>query len=206
MSNDVEAEGTSVALGVSNAGAHLKITELVVTVGRAAGRQPNLRGGMAVAEDDGRQAGNGVVGVGDAERGARLARGVVGKDIVTDTGRAKGVNIDLVAIAAEVSTTKNGNGAAQRVTGNHDSVAGVALQTLFDSRVSAILDLVPGCSKASVDFAARGEVTVLPREDDIGNEVADVVATTDRNNNLTADIVNGSIGCNASSGTPKYRC
>lgn len=206
VSNDVEAKGTGVALGVGDARAELKVTDCEVLVaGRAVG-QPDLRGGVAVAEDDGRETRNGVDGVGNAVRDALLARGKVGKGVVSDTGSTIGIDINLVAVLAEVRATKNGNSTTKGVTGENNAVGRVGLKTFANSTVSGGLDFSPGSSEAGMELAARYQIAVLLLEDHVGDEVTNVVAATDRNNNLTADIVNSDVGSNASGRTPKAQC
>lgn len=203
VSNDVKAKGTSVALGVGNTGAKLEIANLEILVVILAGGQPDLGGGVAEPKDDGREAGNRVDSVSDAERGALLARCEVCKDIVADTWSAVSVDIDFVAVLAEVSAAKNGDSTSKGVASENNTVVGVGLQTLADTTVSSVLDFTPGSSEAGMKLAAGHQIAVLLLENNIGDEVADIIATTDRNNNLAADIIDSNVSSNAGDGTPE---
>lgn len=194
VSNDVEAESAGVAGSVGNARANLQVRETVVGVGGATSGQPDLGRSVAVSEEDGGKTGNGVVGMSNAELGTSSGAHVVRKDIVADTGRAEAVQVARVTVAAEVGSSNDGNGTAKRVAGDDEAVALVLVQASADQVVDRAGDLIPSIGETSVHLAARGEAAVLPLEDYIGNKVADVVATADRQNNLAAVVVDSNVG------------
>lgn len=201
VSNDVEAESASVADGVGNTRADLQVRETIVGIRRGASRQPDFRRSVAVAEEDGGKTGDGVVGVGDAELGTLGRAHVVGENIVADSGRTKAVQIARVTVAAEVGSSNDGNSTTKRVAGDDEAVALVLVEASADQVVDRAGDLIPSIGETGVHLAARGEVAVLPLENNIGNEVSDVVAATDGQNNLAAGVVDSNVGGDASAAT-----
>ena len=164
----VEAEslGATVAVGVGMSRAQGKVGR-----GRNVVDVPVLGGGVAVVEDDGREAGNGVVAVGDAELGAGLGRDELGEDAVADAGRAVGVDVDCVAGLAEVGGSDGGCGTAERVAGCDDLVAGVGGRGGFDTGENGRLDLEPGGVETGVEETAEGEIAWYLVHDEAGGTV-----------------------------------
>lgn len=123
---EAEAHGATVAfdVGVSRA-------ELDVGGGGLVALQPVLRRGVAEVEDNGREAGDGVVAVGDAVLLAGLGGDKLGKVAVADAGRAEGVDVDRVARLAEVGGGDGGGGSAEGVPGHDDLVLGVGGPSSF---------------------------------------------------------------------------
>lgn len=199
VGNDVETKSTRIAKNVGDAIADANVAGEVVNRRRAAAGEPVLGRSVAVAKDDGRQARNGISLVRDAEHLAGLAGGKVGKLVVADAGRAVRVDVARVAGLAEVRGAQVGDGAAERVAGDDDLVARVGGQALVDGAGGSVGDFVPGVGEAGVDLAAAGEAAVLLFEDDVCDEVADVVAAADGDDNLAADVINGGVAGDASS-------
>lgn len=201
VSDDVETEGSCVASGAGDTRAGSEIAKTIVGVGRATSGKPDLRRCSAVAEEEWRETWHRVVGVSDTVLNTAGAVHVVGENIVTNTRRTEGVQVARNASTTEVGSGKDSDGTAERVTGNDELVALVLIQSSLDKAHGIAGNLVPGIREALVNLGARGKVAVLPGEDDIGDEVADVVATTDGQNNLTSSVVNGNIRRNASPAT-----
>lgn len=196
MGNDVETKGAAVAADV---GAALADDDLVEVVGDVEGAavEPVLRGGVAVAEDDGGQAGDGVVAVGHAPLGAGLGADEVGKGLVADARGAVGVQVDGVAVSAEVRGREGRHGAAERVAGGHDLVARVGLGGGGDGGLDAGANLDPGVLEARVDVAVVDEGALGLEEVDVGDPVADVAAAADGHDDFLAGVVGCDVATNA---------
>lgn len=155
---------------------------------------------MAVLEKNGRQTRNGVVDVGDAELAAGLGRDEVGKDVVAHAGRAVRVDVDAVALRAQTGGRERGDGAAQRVAGGDDAEARVGGDSLSDGGGGGVGDFVPGVVEAVVDLAAVGEGAVGEGKGDVGDEVAEVVAAADGEDDELVGRVDGDEASNAGCG------
>lgn len=129
---DVETEGARVAFDVSVAGADLDIADRVVGAADSSDGQPVLGGSVAVAEDDGRQARDRVVDVGDAVFGSILGGDVVANYIVADTGAPVRVNVDGDSLVAEISSSEGSNCSTEGVASGNDLEAGVSAQGFGD--------------------------------------------------------------------------
>lgn len=197
MGRDIEARRAGVAVRVGNAGADLDLRDCVVNGGGIASGQPELGRDVAVVEQDGRQARNGVVDVGDAELAAGLGRDEVGKDVVAHAGRAIGVDVDAVTLRAESCGCERGDGTAKGVTRGDDAEARVGGDGLADGGGGGVGDFVPGVVEAVVDFAAVGKGAVGEAEDDVGDEVAEVVAAADGEDDELVGGVDGDEAANA---------
>lgn len=200
MSGDVEARSAGVAVGVGNAGADLDLRDCVVNGCGASGRQPVLGRDMAVVEEDGRQTRNRVVEVGDAELAAGLGSDEVGKDVVAHAGGSIRVDVDVVALGAERRGREGGDSTAEGVARGDDLEARVGGDGLADGGGGGVGDLVPGVVEAVVDLAAVGEAAVGEGEDDVGDEVAQVVAAADGEDDELVGAVDGDEAANAGYG------
>ena len=121
--------------------------------------EPPLGGGVAVVEDDGRKTGHGVLVVGDAVLLAGLAGGESGEGLVTDAGRAEGIEVGGIAGLTEVGGGNGSDGTAERVASHTDAVAGVSGLGGLDGRGNLGRNLLPGGVEAGVDETAAHEVT-----------------------------------------------
>lgn len=187
---------TSVAVGVLVARAHNNVTDGVVYSVRVTSRQPVLGRSVAVVEDDGRQPWDRVIQVSDTVLGAGLVGDKVGKRRVAHTRRAKGVDIVGIARITEVRAGKGRNGTTERVARDDQAVARVVAEGGGHGGGNAVRDLVPGITEAGVDLSAVGEVVVFERKDDIGDEVADVVAATHGDDDFATGVVEADVGAN----------
>lgn len=151
MGRDIESRRAGIAVRVGNTGADLDLRDCVVNGGGITSRQPELGRNVAVLEQDGRQTGDGVVHVRDAELAARLGRDEVGKDVVAHAGRAVGVDVDAVSLRAQSCGGERGDGAAERVAGGDDAEARVGGDGLADGGGGGVGDFVPGVVEAVVD-------------------------------------------------------
>jgi hypothetical protein len=193
MSVDVETDGgTSVA---SNVGDTLADADLVggeFRVGRIASRQPVLGGDVTVSKDHGGQARNGVVDVGDAELGASLVGDELRESSVANTRSAIGVDVEVAESLAEVSGSEGSDSTTEGVSSGDDAVVGVGGAGSSESRGSRLSNLSPGSGEASVDGAAADDVAAGgAEEDNVGDEVSDVVAAAEGQDDLLAGVVNG---------------
>lgn len=152
---------------------------------------------MAVLEEDGRQTRNGVVHVGDAELAAGLGRDEVGKDVVAHAGGSVSVDVDAVALSAKSCGCEGGDGTAEGVAGGDDAEARVGGDGLADGGGGGVGDFVPGVVEAVVDLAAVGKGAVVKGEDDVGDEVAEVVAAADGEDDELVGGVDGDEAANA---------
>lgn len=198
MGRDVESRRAGVAVRVGNTGADLDLGDCVVNGGGVARGQPELGRHVAVLEQDGRQTRDGVVDVRDAELAAGLGRDEVGKDVVAHTRRAVGVDVDAVALRAQIRGGERGDGAAERVAGGDDAEARVGGDGLADGGGGGVGDFVPGVVEAVVDLAAVGKGAVGEGKGDVGDEVAEVVAAADGEDDELVGRVDGDEATNAS--------
>lgn len=196
MSANVETESARIALDVSVAGADHNVANRVVGAAGLVDGQPILRGSVTVAEDDGRETGDGVVEVGDAKLGAFLSGDVVANYAVANTGRAVGVDIDGVTLVAKGSGTKGGDSTTKGVTSSDDLEAGVGAQGIVDGRGDTRGHLVPCGLEAIVNLGTASQGALLKSEVEVADPVADIAATTDRENDLAASLVNSHIARN----------
>lgn len=196
MGNDVETKGAAVAADVGAAFADDDLVEVVGDVEGAA-VEPVLGRGVAVSEDDGGQAGDGVVAVGHAPLGAGLGADEVGKGLVADARGAVGVEVDGVAVGAEVCGREGRDGAAEGVAGRDDLVARVRLGGGCDGGLDAGANLNPGVLEARVDVAVVDEGAVCLQEVDVGDPVADIATSADGHDDFLAGVVGCDVATNA---------
>lgn len=189
VSNNIQAKRTRVASNVGNTFANLEVAEAKLGVGRAARRQPDFGGGMTVAEDDGRETRDRVVGMSETELKALSGRHVIGKDVVADTGRAKGVQVASVSISTEISGGNDSNSTSEGVTGDNQAVALVLIETRANKVVDGGRDFIPSIRETRVHLASRAELAARLGKNDVRDEVADVVTAANRHDNLTATVV-----------------
>ena len=199
MGEDVKTKGTTVAVNVGGSGADEDLVEVVVNV-EGATVEPVLGSGVAVAEDDGRKTGDGVVAVGHTPLGASLGSHEVGEGIVTDTWGAVVVQVNGVTSGTEVGSGEGRDGTTEGVTSRDDLVAWVGLESSSESSLDGGLNLIPGVLEASVDVAVVHEVAGSLQEVDVGDPVADVAASTNRDDNLLAGVVGCYVTANAGRG------
>lgn len=179
MGDNVKTEGATVAEQVDGSLADLYIIKNIVDlVGRASG-QPVLGSGVAVPEDDGRQTRHGVSTVGNAILGASLVGDEGGKGRVTDSGRAKSVDVHGDAGPSQVRSSDGGHGTAKGVARRNDFEARVRSLSGRDGCLGPGRDLVPGILKTAVDATAGNEVAVVLVKVKIGEPVADIAAAAD---------------------------
>lgn len=197
MGRDVESRGAGVAVRVGNAGADLDLRGCVVNGGSIASGEPELGRHVAVLEENGRQTRNGVVDVGDAELAAGLVGDEVDKDVVAHAGRSVGEDVDVEALSAKIRSRESSNGTAERVARGDDAEVRVGGDGLADGGGGVVGDFVPGVVEAVVDLAAVGEGAVFEAEDDVGDEVADVVAAADGEDDELVGGVDGDEAANA---------
>lgn len=154
----VEVSRPTIALDVGMPLADLDLVESHNTIGSLI--KPVLRAGVSVVEDDGRETGNRVVGVGEAVLVTSPSSDELGKRIVSHAGRAKGdeINGDLEA-PADVGSGDGADGGAEGVTGDGDLEGRVGLSGGGDRGHGTALDFGPGGEEAGVDEAAKGVVT-----------------------------------------------
>lgn len=152
---------------------------------------------MAVLEEDGGQTRNRVVDVGDAELAAGLGSDKVGKDVVAHARRSVCVDVDVEALSAKSRSCEGGDGAAQGVARGDDAEARVGGDGLADGSGGSVGDFVPGVVEAVVDLAAVCEAAVSEAEDDVGDEVAEVVAAADGEDDELVGAVDGDEAANA---------
>lgn len=151
---------------------------------------------MPIAGEDGRKTGDRVILVCDPPMLALLAGEPICKLIVAHAGGAICIQINWDTVAAEVGCANDCDGAPQGVTSYHNFIAGVLLASRINSCRSSILDLVPGLGETGMEFALVCEIAAAPGEDDVGDVVANVIAATDRKDDLLTDRVNGYVGAN----------
>lgn len=114
MSVCVEAEAAAVAVDVGEALADLDVGDGVVDGAGGAAVEPVLGGDVPVAEEDGRQAGDGVVDVRHAVLDVAGLRGLpLHKLLVADARAAVRVHLDGVARLAEVDSSDGGDSTAE---------------------------------------------------------------------------------------------
>lgn len=195
--DDVEAKGAAIAARVGNAVAEPHVADGIVILVHGAPGKPVLGRDVAVAEEDGGQARDGVVAVGDAPLAAGLAGHPVGEVVVADARRAEGVDIGGDALAAQVGAREGRDGAAERVAGDDDLVVAVGGAGGVDAAGGGVGDLLPGLGEAGVDFALADEVARLPREEEVGDEVAEVVAAAQGEDDFAAGVVDGDVAADA---------
>lgn len=154
---DVEAEGRGVAPERGDAVADLDVADGVRRGGGGAVRQPVLGGRVRVAEDDGRQAGHGVVEV----RHAVLVAGLVGHEgregRVAHARAAEVDDVDRVPLLPRVRRAQRAHGRAERVPREHDLVRRVRRLGGLHGRQHGAGDLRPRLGETRVHLAARGE-------------------------------------------------
>jgi hypothetical protein len=198
VGSDVESRGAGIAISVSNASADLDLGGGVVNGRVTAGRQPVLGGNMTVLKEDRRQTRNGVVHVSNTELAAGLGRHEVGKDVVAHTRRSIRVDVNGEALSAKRRGRESGDSTAQGVTRGDDSEGRVGGNGLVESGGGVAGDFIPGIVEAVVDFAARSEAAVCEGEDNVCDEVAEVVAAADGEDDQLVCAVDGDEAANAS--------
>lgn len=119
---------------------------------------PVLRAGVAVVEQEGRQAGDGVVGVGDAVLAARLGGDVFGEGEVADARGAVCVQVSRDASVAERGRGERGDGTPKGVAGGDHGEGRVGRAGGLDRGEGTGGDFGPGGVEAGVDETAGGEV------------------------------------------------
>lgn len=202
VGDDIKAKGATVAAGVCDTVADANITDLVVGRGGAACGQPELGGAVSVAEDDWGKTRNRVSGVGDAVLRAGLAGDEVCKLVIAYSWRAVAVDVHGEALAAHIGSSKSSNGTTERMTCGNELVARVGRASLANCIGSGPRNFVPGRSESSVNLAVGSKVAATPKEDNVGDKVANVVATTDGHHNLSTSVVNRNIATNACTAAP----
>lgn len=195
----VEAAGAGVAVDVVVALADLDLVDGVVIARGLGAGEPVLGGGVAVVEQDGGQARDRVVEVGDAVLGAGLGGDEVGDDTVAETGGAVGVDVDGVASGTEVGSTNGGDGTTKRVAGSNDLEARVGV----DGSSDAVRHLLPGTVEALVELTSRHEARAGKGKVDIGDPVQDVAAASDSKDDLATGVIDGNVASNAGPETVK---
>jgi hypothetical protein len=80
------------------------------------------------------------------------------------------------------------------VSGKYNSILRVSPSSVRNSPVNSDLNLVPGLGEAGVNLALFCKVAISPGKDEVGDVVADIIATTDRHDDFPAVSVNGYIG------------
>lgn len=198
--DDVEAKGAAIAARVGNAVAEPHVADGIVMLVHGAPGKPVLGRDVAVAEEDGGQARDGVVAVGDAPLAAGLAGHPVGEVVVADARRAEGVDVGGDALAAQVGAREGGDGAAERVAGDDDLVVAVGGAGGVDAAGGGVGDLLPGLGEAGVDLALADEVARLPGEEEVGDEVAEVVAAAQGEDDFAASVVDSDVATDAGPG------
>lgn len=153
---------------------------------------------MAVASEDRGKTRDGVGFVGHTVFSSGLVGEESGEVVVANTGRAKGESITGDATSAKVCRGEGSNGTSQRVAGDDNAVAGIVLASLLDGIGGSRLDLLPGCGEASVHLALRDEAAALPGENNIGDEVANVVASANGEDDVFVLVVDGDVAADAS--------
>lgn len=176
----VEAEAAAVAVDVGEALADLDVGDGVVDRVGGARVEPVLGGDVPVAEEDGRQAGDGVVDVRDAVLDVAGLRGnPLHKLLIADARAAVRVNLDGVAQLAEVDSRDGGDGAAEGVARHDDGVVGVLGLGVGDGGQNIGLHLGPGCGKARVQLAVLDKVAAGPQESQVGDPVPEARGATE---------------------------
>ena len=156
---------------------------------------------MAVAEDDWGQSWDGVIRVRNTVLARSLACDEVCEVVVADARATVGVDVDTAAVGPHVDGAECGDGTAQGVTGSNDAVAWVLVDGLGHGRLCRSGNLIPSSLETLVDFAFRDEGAVGPREDNVGDEVANVVAAAHGEDNLLPSVVSSNVSSDASDKT-----
>lgn len=170
---DVKAEGAAVAGDAGDAVADVDVGGGVVGVVGGVAVEPVLRGGVAVAEDDGGQAGDGVGAVGEAPVGARLGGDEVGELGVADARGAVAVQVNGdVLVGAQVGSGEGGDGGAEGVAGGDDLVGRVLGAGGVDGVDGGGAQALPGAGEACVGLAAVNERVAAGEEEvEVGDPV-----------------------------------
>jgi hypothetical protein len=141
--------------------------------------------------------------VGDAELRAGLVADELGELGVTDAGGAVVVDLDGEGQLAQVGGGEGRDSAAEGVAGGDDAVVRVRGGGGGDGSGGGLFNLLPGLVEAGVDEAAGDEVVAGGEgEDNVGDEVADVVAATDGEDDVLAGVVDGDETTNAGEEAP----
>lgn len=155
VSIDGEEDGAAVARKIAGPGADGDLVGGPDAVVGGIGGNPVLGGGMAEAEDRGRQARDGVGAVGNAVVATGLGADVVDEDGVADAGGAVGEDVDgLGQDPPEVGAGNGADGAAEGVAGDDDLVRGVAGQAAVDGGYDGGGDFFPGVLETGVHGAS----------------------------------------------------
>lgn len=152
MRIDIDAEIALVAAQIQGAGKHLDVAG--AGHGRVAAGHIVLRGDVSVSKEGRGQLGHGVGLVRDAESlAARCRRQVLGDTLKADFGRPVRVQVDGDALGAQDAGGEGGKGAAERVAGGYDFVAGVLGAGFGDGGEDVGLGFEPGYPEAGAGAA-----------------------------------------------------
>ncbi len=162
---------------------------------------------MAVATKMGGRRGDRVITVSNAPLATRPAGHPVGEMVITYARGAKGVQIRCEAPAAEVGECEGGDSAAKRVAGDDDLVFTVGATSDADSSGGGVRYFFPGLRKTGVHLAFVDKVAVLPDEENVGDEVADVVVAAEDEDDFAAGMVESDVTTDAGPGsTEGFSC
>lgn len=195
--NNVQPKRATIAVGIRNAQAQLHRRQRVIIRAAIPTRQPVLRRNVAVPYENRRQARNRIITVRHAPLTALLAGEPVGEVVVTDARRAEGVNVHGETVATKVRRAQCCDGSTERVARSNELVAWVLVASGLHGACDGVLDLLPALGEAGVDFTFVDKVAALPGEEDVGDEVADVVAAADGEDNFLAGLVYGYVGADS---------
>lgn len=197
MSKDVGKQRPSITADTRDALANLDLVDSIVHLGGRAAIQPVLRSDVTIPEQNRRKTRHRVVFMSNAPLATGLSREPIGKLVITDAGRTKRVHVDFETVTAQICRANGGYSAAEGVARDDELVVWVLDETGLDGLCGGVFDLVPGLGEASVQLALSGEFAVAPGEDDVGDEVADVVAAADGEDDFLADGVAGYVGADS---------
>lgn len=141
-----------------------------------------LRTDVNEAKGNRRQAGNGVVPVGDAEVAARLSRNVIAELRTGNAGCAECVERDLQAVVAKICGSESSNSAAERMADDGNLVGGICSLCLLDRGYDALASLQPRCPKASMHSASGTEICGNGIEREVRDPVTDRLGAAESNN------------------------